>query len=146
MRNWDLSRGHKIYFNLHKKCYSVQAWDTDKKGWRLYKHSNALHVKDVSMQVNEKGRQRVIKEKRKNVHAFLNVHTADCIGSGRGKETKGDIANYLLKVSQPSRKFRGVCKYNPYEHDSFVDHETKAPIHELDEAVLRFGLVFYEKK
>ena len=134
MRNWDLSRGHKIYFNLHKKCYSVQAWDTDKKGWRLYKHSNELYVKDVSMQVNEKGRQRVIQEKRKNVHAFLNVHTADCIGGGKGK------------VSQPPRKFRGVCKYNPYEHDSFVDDETKAPIHELDEAVLRFGLIYYEKK
>jgi len=129
MRNWDLGRGYKIYFNLHKRCYSVQAWDTDKKGWRLYKHSNALHVKDVKMEVNENGRQRVIRDKRKNVHAFLRTPFADCISKKSG--------------NGPGRKLKNVCKYNPYKYSSFVNATAEDPIHKLDEAVLRFGLVFY---
>ena len=129
MRNWNLDKGYKIYFNLHKKCYSVQAWDMDKKGWRLYKHSNTLHIKDVKMEVSENGRQRVIRDKRKNVHAFLKTSFADCISKKLG--------------NGPNRKLNNVCKYNPYKYSSFVDHETEKPIHQLDEAVLRSGLVFY---
>jgi len=132
MRNWDLTRGYKIYFNLHKKCYSVQAWDADKKGWRLYQHAHAVHVKDAKMQVNEKGRQRVIKEKRKNVHAFVVAPFAEKISKKKG--------------NGPNVRMREVCKYNPYKYDSFVNHKTEKPIHKLDEAVLRFGLIFYEKK
>lgn len=131
MRNWDLTRGYKIYFNLHKKCYSIQAWDLDKGGWRLYQHAFAVHVKDAKMQVNEKGRLRVIKEKRKNVHAFVVAPFAEKISKKKG--------------NGPNIRMKDVCKYNPYKYKSFVDHGTGEPIYKLDEAVLRYGLVFYEK-
>lgn len=129
MRNWDLTRGYKIYFNLHKKCYSIQAWDKDKAGWRLYEHSNAVHVKGANMKINERGRQRVIQEKRKNVHAFIVTDFAETISKKKG--------------NGPTKKMDRVCKYNPYNRDHFFDTKTEEPIHHLDEAVLRYGVVWY---
>ena len=125
MRNWNLDKGFKIYFNLHKRCYSVQAWDQDKKGWRVFKHSFALHVKDAKMLVNETGRQRVINEKRKNVHAFIYA----------------PFAEEYSKERTP--RMKKVCSYNPYKAGYFQDKETGEPIHELPELVLRHGVVWY---
>ena len=125
MRNWNLNKGYKIYFNLHKRCYSVQAWDQDKRGWRLFKHSHALLVKGAKMLVNETGRQRVIREKRKNVHAFIYpTHIED-----------------YKKGATP--RFKKVCTYNPYKAGYFRDKESEQPVHSLDEAVLRYGVVWY---
>ena len=129
MRNWDLNRGYKIYFNLHKKCYSIQAWDSDKRGWRLYEHAFAVHVKDAKMQVNEKGRLRVIKEKRKNVHAFIVAPFAEKISKKKG--------------NGPGRKMGSICVYNPYKAPTFHDQKSKQAMHEVDEAVLRYGVVWY---
>jgi len=57
----------QVYFNLHKKCYSVR----DKKTRLVIAHVNNISLVDVSFKVSEKGRQRVLAEKRKNVHAFV---------------------------------------------------------------------------
>lgn len=60
----------RVYFNLHKNVYSVQHW-VKGKGWRLFKHEDAVFLKDVSFKVYETGRQRVLSERRKNVHAYV---------------------------------------------------------------------------
>ena len=129
MRNWNLDKGYKIYFNLHKKCYSIQAWDQDKRGWRLYEHAFAVHVKDAKMQVNEKGRQRVIREKRKNVHAFIVAPFAEKISKKKG--------------NGPNRRMKSICKYNPYKAGYFHNSKTLKPIRSVEEAILRYGVVWY---
>lgn len=85
----------KVYYNLHKKVWSVLT--KTPRGWRLYDHADQVCLTDVTWKVSEAGRQRVLREKRKNVHAFA-------IGT--------------LLESTPIRDFQPV-RYNPYECGSF---------------------------
>ena len=59
-----------VYYNLHLHVWSVKALDGPNKG-RVIAHCKDLTLKDVTPKVSESGRQRVLREKRKNVHAGL---------------------------------------------------------------------------
>lgn len=59
----------RVYFNLRKKMISVQAKVNG--SWKVVNHINELYLKDSVFKVSEAGRQRVIKNRRKNVHAFI---------------------------------------------------------------------------
>jgi len=59
----------RVYWNFHKKCYSVQhKWP---QGWRLAYHSDGLRMSNARFVVSQAGRERVIRQGRKNVHAFI---------------------------------------------------------------------------
>jgi hypothetical protein len=57
-----------VYFNLHKRVFSVKALEGKDKG-RVIGHRTMLAIDSPTFKVSEAGRQRVIREKRKNVHA-----------------------------------------------------------------------------
>ena len=59
----------KVYYNLHKHTFSIQT--KTPKGWRVTGYADKLNLRDVEFRVSEAGRQRVLKEGRKNVHAFV---------------------------------------------------------------------------
>jgi len=59
----------RIYFNLHRKLFTVQHMTA--KGWRVWKHVDNISLHFPRFKVSEAGRQRVLREKRKNVHAFI---------------------------------------------------------------------------
>jgi hypothetical protein len=94
-----------IYWNLHKHLYSVRARAGAHKG-RVIAHMTEVALTNVKFHVDQKGRERVINEKRKNVHAYL-----------RGQWTFQDtnIDGYTVT-------------YNPYKYTSFVVSTTKNPI------------------
>jgi hypothetical protein len=98
----------KIYRNLHKKCLSVL--HRTKKGWRLWKHVPRIEVLNVVFKVSQAGRERVLREKRKNVHAFVE---GDYVGGS-------NVASSNLRL----------LRYNPYEAGHFFDAETKKPVKE----------------
>ncbi len=87
-----------VYFNLHKKVFSIKALSGEFKG-RVIAHSEYVELENCKFKVSEAGRQRVLREKRKNVHAFVT----------------GDLV---------SMDYTGICgemaMYNPYKYDSFV--------------------------
>jgi len=56
-----------VYRNLRKNCLSV----LDPKTRKVIGHTHKIFLLDVTFRVNEAGRQRVLKERRKNVHAFV---------------------------------------------------------------------------
>lgn len=85
----------RVYRNLTKNCWSVQH-KLPGKGWRLLKHCDLISLKNVTTKVYESGRQRVIKEGKKYVHAYI----------------EGEMWEYHLR-----RGFRVV--YNPYSSGSF---------------------------
>jgi hypothetical protein len=86
----------RIYFNLHKKMLSVQ---TKVNGqWKVTAHQAAAFLKNVTFKVSESGRQRVLKEKRKNVHAF--------------------VTGELIEKLPDHGKFDSA-RYNPYELEKF---------------------------
>jgi hypothetical protein len=93
---------HKVYYNLHKKCLSIMF-----RG-KVLEHSTEFFLKDVEFKVSQAGRSRVLKEQRKNVHAFV------C-----GTPDDG------WPVDQTERK----VTYNPYKFNSFVYSDTLEPVY-----------------
>lgn len=95
----------RVYRNLHKKCLSVQAKVNGR--WKVIKHVNSIYLEDVTFKVSQAGRQRVLRENKKNVHAFV-------IG------WYSELYNDAVTAVPPSLfNVKRVC-YNPYKHDSFV--------------------------
>lgn len=101
-QSFNLDKSVKVYFNLHKLCLSILAYSLDKKGYRLWAHleeGDVLYLKEISYNVYQGGRERVLKTKQKNVHAFV-----------RGTLTEDLNMN----------KVDGRVHYNPYKGDSFT--------------------------
>jgi len=96
---FDPSLPVKVYWNLHRHLYSVQ------QAGLVVGHTESVNLKRVSFKVSQAGRNRVLKEGRKNVHAFV-IGTID------------------PAVKVDNRKIT----YNPYKFSSFVDRETLAPV------------------
>ena len=65
MSNTDRIRA---YYNLHKKCFSVQ----DYKSGLVIEHTDKLFMTNAMFVVRKSGNERVKKEGKKNVHAFVN--------------------------------------------------------------------------
>jgi hypothetical protein len=116
-----------VYYNLHKSCWSVQV-----RG-KIQRHATTLGLRDVQFRVREAGRQRVIKEKRKNVHAF-------CVGEQvTGLRTFLAILGDLRPVE---------VSYNPYRGGSFYRKDTGENVKgarfvwmRSDRKVFAFGIV-----
>jgi len=132
----DLKYGDKIevYRNLHKKCFSVRH-----KGKVVgYLHDNEqLALTNVKFAVQPAGRAKVLRENKKNVHAFVR-------GEYVGYENNLDNEMYFGKFEDLD--FYAVS-YNPYKSDKFVVKETGKPIESNSEALIRGGKVLlYQDK
>ena len=88
----------EVYFNLHKKTWSVR------QSGRVVGHTDYIQVKNPQYVVSQKGNERVRREKKKNVHAFV-----------RGYVTES------LPYMPNRQKF---VSYNPYKNNSFVIRNT----------------------
>lgn len=98
-RSIDFTKQVKIYKNLHNGLFSVMQDNL------VVAHIENFKMSSVIFKVNESGRQRVIQEKKKNVHAFICrlLQEINC--------TDDDLI-----ISNPYTKIR----YNPYVSDSFM--------------------------
>ena len=65
MSNTDRIRA---YYNLHRKCFSVQ----DYQSGLVIEHTDKLFVTNAMFVVRKSGNERVKQEGKKNVHAFVN--------------------------------------------------------------------------
>lgn len=91
----------RMYWNLHKKIWSVQ----DCKTGRVTNHVTALTLADAKFVVRPAGRARVLREGKKNVHAFA----VGYISLSNGIAT--------CRTGRP-------VTYNPYKRDTFVFADT----------------------
>ena len=104
----DLNRRVYVYFNLHKKVWSVR-----QKGTPV-EHTKHIMLEDVSFLVGQAGRKKVLKEKRKNVHAFVvGLLTNPC---------QKFVTSYIVK-----QKYSAII-YNPYMYQSFVRLDDKKSV------------------
>ena len=87
----------RVYYNLRKKIFSVQ--EKVAGSWKVVEHTHNLAIRNVTFKVSEAGRQRVLREKRKNVHAFV----------------LGDRCENV-----PKSVARIEVSYNPYKGPNFV--------------------------
>lgn len=109
-----------VYFNLHKKVWSIKSLKTG----RVIAHANTVQLKDVTFKVSEAGRQRVLKEKRKNVHAGV-------VGTLVAK----DFFFHPGLLNE-------VISYNPYKAPHFYNLNNNKYIHKADAVIMAQRKVF----
>ena len=107
--------GKKVmcYYDLHRHVFSVTY-----KGLVVLK-ADYLKLSDVEFRVREGGKQKVRKETRKNVHAFVIGYLEDYC-----EFPCDDI---------PEPESNNVITYNPYKYESFVVKDTGEPIYNANE-------------
>ena len=59
-----------VYFNLHKKCFSIKALEGAMKG-RVVAHRDNVLLFHATFKVSQAGRERVLREKRKKERGEL---------------------------------------------------------------------------
>lgn len=116
----EIPKSVRCYRNLHKKCFSV----VDRKSGRVFAHQFHVVIRDATFTVRESGRQKVLREKRKNVHAFV---------CGQLLKT-----NFQFPDLQPREAY-----YNPYKHKHFIDVETGEPVDRAALVMLSPGKIYY---
>jgi len=94
----DPNKKIEVYFNLHKKVWSVR------QSGKVVGHTNYIQVKDPQYVVSQKGNERVRREKKKNVHAF--------------------VRGYVEKRLPVFPRKNTFVTYNPYKNSSFVIRKT----------------------
>ncbi len=115
----------EIYRNLHKKCFSVR-----QRG-RVVGHlmddpTEHVLLKDVKFAVQPAGRRKVLREKRKNVHAFV----------------RGDMVSLPSYTHLGLNQFTNEVTYNPYHYSTFYFKESELGITHADYALVRHGKVW----
>jgi len=99
-----------VYYNLHRHLWSCKCRSTG----RVIRHAHTVVTPfSAKLVVREAGRQQVLREGRKNVHAFARVGDADTAYKVDGWEA---FAKGLPGVVQVS--------YNPYRAGYFYDKAT----------------------
>jgi hypothetical protein len=102
----DPDRKVEVYRNLHKRCWSVR------QGGLVKFHCHTVNLKSCSFVVQPAGRAKVVRDKRKNVHAFVRGNLCDLYYQG--------YPSCLDNIY-----------YNPYKADTFLDFEDK-PVYKAD--------------
>ena len=110
----------EVYWNLHKLCFSIR------KNGRVVMHLHEgpewLTLTDVKFAVQPAGRAKVLREKKKNVHAFI----------------RGTV-NFESPVA-----YQELVSYNPYKGDTFMVTfgGLQNPIHKARRVTLSDGKVY----
>ena len=106
----DPQKPLKCYRNLNRRLGDEKDFWSVKQGNIVRFHCRCIFLKDVTFPVNEKVRQRVIANKRKEVHAF--------------------VMGFITQTGD-APLFDAYCKdkqevtYNPYKNETFVCKDRK---------------------
>ena len=110
-----------MYRNLNNGLMSVQV-KVPGKGWLVAGHVTDLVLSGVTFHVSERGRQRVLRDRCKNVHAWAQ--------------------GLLVAEYRPDLVATVDLKYNPYTDQTFVQRQTQMPVHDCQFLVVRNNRVF----
>lgn len=94
-------------------------------------YANAVAVEDARFMVSEAGRQRVLRERVKNVHAHVRGATRILI------DESGDVTGLQSEMESLVRD--GLIEavgYNPYYTPTFINRATRAPVFEAAQVVV----------
>jgi hypothetical protein len=104
-----------VYFNLHRKLWSVKCLKTG----RVIAHAKSVQLRDCKYRVSKRGRERVLLERRKNVHAGI-VGTLIALDQVAGYGTAFDF-----DTSE-------IVTYNPYRYETFVVAKDETPVYQTE--------------
>ena len=117
-----------VYWNLHRKCWSIRYEGSGPLKGKVVAHCTAFKMQNVELKVSEAGRQRVLRERRKNIHAgaygdifqMENVHWTE-----KARMMDAPLILTSVPVSQGQRR---LVWYNPYVTDTFRVRSNDFPI------------------
>ena len=98
----------RVFKNLKHGCYSIMQRGVIKASAR------EVRLSGVEFRVREAGRQRALRENRRNVHAFAVGRLVDYVHPSDSRRMEPMVG-------------RGAF-YDPLRFPSFVDRETQAPV------------------
>ena len=104
----DPNRPVRVFRNWKHGCYSIM------QGGALRASARQVRLADVEFRVREQGRERMLREARRNVHAFAVGRLVDFVHPDEER---------ALEVVDG----RGVF-YDPWRFAAFVDRETESPV------------------
>jgi hypothetical protein len=100
----------------------VKALNGDMKG-RVILHTDEVYLRNAEFRVSKAGRARVLKEKRKNVHA--------------------GVVGYLTPITDDNPELIfDEYTYNPYKYETFVDKYTEEPVYTAPSVYMKDRRVF----
>ena len=107
----------QVYYNINlsKKLKQPLFSIRDVKTKKVIGHDTNIVIENAIFKVSEKGRQRVLKERKKNVHALI-----------QGKLVHTTTTTQANEVT-----------YNPYKHSTFVYKDNLAPIYYSNLVVIK---------
>ena len=111
-----------IYRNLTKKCWSIRACAGPQRG-KVIHHVTSWTLRDAKFKVSQAGRNRVLAERCKNVHAGVSgelLSWKDLAGASED----GSIWYPFVDGLQVEE-----ITYDPYKWDSFVTANTYLTVH-----------------
>lgn len=108
-----------IYWNFHKKVYSV------KYRGRVIAHATRFLAKRAEFKVSEAGRQKVLAEKCKNVHAGIVCDLDDLYCDSLRLECERSDPrltwpNEVNVLATNATEYGAQIRYNPYEAGHFM--------------------------
>ena len=115
----------EVYYNLHKQCLSMRRMA---RGARV-SHAHTLLLNDCLLVVQPAGREKVRREGKKNVHAFVRGYPAF------NRRTWADDDGDLSPENMERQGYQRIT-YNPYKYDSFVLADTGQPIYRASQVAL----------
>lgn len=105
--DFDIDKGFKVYRNLNKNCWTILAYNEEKKGWRVFKYLDNFVGLQCKPVVNKKTREKIVKDlestgkRTKTPHAFIECQV---------------ICNNILGV------FKNIECYNYIMYDPYKSH------------------------
>ena len=115
-----------IYRNLQKDCWSIRSREKSNYGL-VVKHVNWALLENAKFVVSQAGRNRVLKEKQKNVHAVVRGNLVDC------KLEKAPWPWRVLLESTPLKR----VSYHPYRKSTFFWADTEKSV--KSSSLVHFG-------
>lgn len=109
----------QVYRNLNNHMVSIK----DPSTGLVLGHAESIDIEGVTCVVREGGRQRVLRDRQKNVHAFMCGVLTAAVGfkpfNGRSITLTDRVEKHYPNV---------VVKYNPYLNDQFIDDDTRQAV------------------
>lgn len=118
----------EVYYNTHLNMLSVR----DAKTKRVIGHEHQVYLREPTYIVQPAGRDKVRRNNRKNVHAWLRGTLAP-IHEGYGYATFDD---WLFDRGNNIVFPRIDVTYNPYKYDTFVTKALEIPTFESMDALV----------
>jgi len=108
-----------VYVNLNRDCVSVRSRESEDYG-TVVAHEPKVHLRDVEFVVQEAGRQKVVEQGVKNVHAFV-----------RGEwDEKRNVVDGIYVT------------YDPFEYEQFYSPDVQSYVVSADRCAVSTAGVF----